>query len=177
MGAQVVQGPRRCSGSMETDSIVQGSFSKRPFAAELNRATKSGALAAICSAAQCLTKRRSRLPFPSGTRIQKLLEVDGANANASVDLMNAFDPATSELFEQTAGMFQALIERAGKWPAEAVEDGKLSAIAGRLGLTDQQLIDRLRADPHSQPDKAQTAWARLGALRAIEMLILSCQRY
>jgi hypothetical protein len=103
--------------------------------------------------------------------------VDGANADASVDLMNAFDPAMSELFEQTAGMFQALIERAGKWSAEEVEDGKLSKIAGRLGLTDQQLIDRLRADLRSQPDEAQTAWARLGALRAIKMLILSCQRY
>jgi hypothetical protein len=117
------------------------------------------------------------LPFPSGTRIQKLLEADENNAGASVDVMNAFDPAMSELFEQTAGMFQAIIERLGKWSAEEIEDGKLSAIAHRLGLTDQQLIVRLQADPQSQPDDAQAAWARLAALRAIKMLILACQRY
>jgi hypothetical protein len=106
-----------------------------------------------------------------------LLEVDGSNADASVDLMNEFDPAMSELFEQTATMFKAFIERVGKWSAEEIEDGKLSAIASRLGLTNQQLIDRLIADPRSQPEEAQTAWARLGALRAIKMLILACQRY
>jgi hypothetical protein len=96
--------------------------------------------------------------------------VDGANADASVDVMNAFDPAMSELFEQTAGMFQALIERAGKWSAEDVENEKLSAIAGRLGLTNQQLIDRLLADPRSQPEEAQTAWAGLGGRAARKVI-------
>lgn len=119
----------------------------------------------------------SRLPFPSGTRIHKLLEVDGNNADASVDVMNAFDPAMSELFEETASLFRAIIERLGKWTVEEVEDGKLSAIADRLGLTNQQLIGRLQADSRSQPDDAQAAWARLAALRAIKMLMLACQRY
>jgi hypothetical protein len=54
--------------------------------------------------------------------------VDGSNADASVDLMNAFNPAMSELFEQTANMFQAIIERLGKWSAEAVEDERLSRL-------------------------------------------------
>jgi hypothetical protein len=117
------------------------------------------------------------MPFPSGTRIQKLLEVDGNNADTSVDVMNALDPAMSELFEETEGMFQAIIDRLGKWSVEETEDRKLSAIAHRLGLTNQQLIDRLRTDPCSQPDDAQGAWARLAAFRAIKMLVLACQRY
>lgn len=115
--------------------------------------------------------------FPIGTRIRTLLDTDSANASVSPDLMNGLDPAMVELFEATNGAFDALIERVGRWSVEQAEDAKLHALAKQMGLTDQQLIERLRGDVRAQPDEAQVVWARLSAYRAIKMLVLACQRH
>ncbi len=117
------------------------------------------------------------MAFPDGTRIQKLLEADAHNATHSPDITDALDPLMVGLFEETAALFRALMDRLQSWSVEATENAKLAEIAKELGVTDEQLINRLRTTPHDQPPKAQQAWALLSAYHTIKMLILGCQRY
>lgn len=124
-----------------------------------------------------LARWRNQIKFPPTGRIGKLLVADEANTRVSPALMAALDPWAVEAFEETAEVFRKLFRRIETWTAEDAEDVKLREFAKTMGLSEQQLIQRLLTAPHEEPADVQVAWFRLGAFRVVKMLVLACHRY
>jgi hypothetical protein len=114
---------------------------------------------------------------PKPGRIRQLLDADERNSRISPQLMTALHPWAVAAFEDTATLFRLLYHSIGDWEAENLVDQQLRHLGQKHGLTDEQLIQRLKAGTASDIDGADALWARLWTLRMVKYTVMACQRY
>jgi hypothetical protein len=91
--------------------------------------------------------------------------------------MAALSPWAVDAFQDTENLFDLLLERISLSHLEDNERLKLHHIATSLGVTDQELFDRLTSGNDKGLTEAHSCWQRMLAHRWVKVLVLACQRY
>lgn len=110
-------------------------------------------------------------------RIQELLAADEANTRVTPDLIRALDQWALGAFDDAASLFRLLYRVLGDWPTERALDPKLHQMAERHGLSDEQLIELLKAGQATHVEGATEAWAKMWTFRLAKYPVMACQRY
>src|SRR5919201_26229 len=80
-----------------------------------------------------------------GTRIDKLLRADAANAEVSPELLRNLHPWAFEAIRDTEEMYRFIIRRLHPWVPEERLQQELERLAGDAGLSNEELAARLTA--------------------------------
>ncbi len=114
------------------------------------------------------------------TSIDELIRADSTNTPIALDLLRAFDPATTAAFETADGLFAAFNRCAAERYSrhDAADDQRLVTLASGLSLSRDELIARIRSD-ESFPaiEEARTAWGAMGARYSKKIVLLLLSRY
>jgi hypothetical protein len=110
-------------------------------------------------------------------RVEQFLAADEHNTRVSPELMRMLHPWAFDAFEDCADVFRLLYDAVGRWDVEQAEDRKLSEIAKRNDLSEDQLIQLLKTEQAGTIAGATESWNRLWALRAVKYLVMACQRF
>jgi hypothetical protein len=123
-----------------------------------------------------LIQKLKAMARPPG-RIQQLLAADEANTRASPKLMALLHPWALAAFDDAASLYRPLYRELGDWKTEHDVDRRLHQLAQENGLSDQGLIERLKAGQAHDIEGADAAWMRLWTLRLVKFTVMACQRY
>jgi hypothetical protein len=110
-------------------------------------------------------------------RVQTMFDADAANIRVSPTLMAALHPWAVTAFDETAELFRFIYQELGKGKAEGAQDEKLREIARAHGMSDEELITRLKNGQAADIEGADAAWKRLWTLRVVKIVVMTCQRY
>jgi hypothetical protein len=124
-----------------------------------------------------LLRRIIRMTKQTPGRIEKLLETDERNTRVTPKLMALLHPWAVEAFEDTATLYRLLYRAVGDWEAEHAVERRLQELAQQHALTNDQLIERLKAGKAGDISGAEALWTRLWTLKLVKFMVMACQRY
>jgi hypothetical protein len=112
--------------------------------------------------------------------MNELLQADAANADVAKDILRALDPTFLSAFETSGDLFEQFNRCASQVLAagDQDDDNALQAIAQRLGLNRDELLQRIKnGDLTDAIVEARQRWESMSVRQAQRLVLLLLHRY